>query len=77
MKKLPKQHFHLVFSVLMSAVMVTLMTSVVTLANVGLAADFLSRWLHAALIAYPIALPIVYFFAPQVRKLTARWVELP
>lgn len=77
MSKLPKRHFHLVFSVLMSAVMVTLMTCVVTLANVGLAADFLARWLRAILIAYPIALPIIYFLAPQVRKLTARWVELP
>ncbi len=77
MAKLPKQRFHLVYSVLMSAVMVTLMTCVVTLANVGLAADFWARWLHAILIAYPIALPIIYFLAPQVRKLTARWVEVP
>jgi hypothetical protein len=77
MQKLPKSKFHLVFSLLMGAVMVTLMTGIVTFSNIGLAPDFLSHWMHAILIAYPVATPIIYFLAPQMRKLTARMVEMP
>ncbi len=57
--------------------MVFLMTCVITLANIGIPADFLSRWMHSFLIAYPIAVPIIYFLAPVARKITARIVEHP
>lgn len=77
MQKLPAKRFHLVFSLLMAAVMVTLMTGVVTLVNIGLTADFMRHWGHAMLVAYPVATPIIYVLAPVVRKLTARWVEMP
>lgn len=35
MKKLPKTRFHLVFSLLMGVLMISLMTFVITLVNVG------------------------------------------
>ncbi len=41
MKKLPARRFHLVFSFIMGAMMVFLMSFVVTLANIGWHADFL------------------------------------
>lgn len=77
MKKLPKNSFHLFFSLVMGAMMVFLMTAVITLANVGMTDDFLRHWLHAFLIAYPVAVPVIYLFAPIARKITARFVEHP
>jgi membrane protein implicated in regulation of membrane protease activity len=77
MIKLPNKAFHLIFSLVMGAIMVFLMTCVITLANIGMPADFLSHWQHSFLIAYPVAVPVIYLFAPISRKITARLVEHP
>jgi hypothetical protein len=77
MTKLPKKRFHLVFSMVMGAIMVFLMTFVITVANVGMPPDFLQLWGKAFLIAYVVAVPAIYFVAPMARKITARLVELP
>jgi hypothetical protein len=77
MKKLPKTRFHLVFSLLMGAMMISLMTLVITLVNVGLVPDFIARWLRAFVIAYVVGVPVIYFLAPFARKLTGRCVEMP
>ncbi len=76
-KKLTKNRFHLVFSLLMGAMMISLMTLVITFVNVGLVEDFVSRWLRAFLIAYVVGVPVIYFLAPTARKLTARFVVMP
>lgn len=75
--RLYQKHFHLVFSLIMGAMMVFLMTCVITLANVGLAPDFMARWGRAFLIAYPVAVPVIYFLAPVARRIAARFVEPP
>ena len=77
MTKLPRKSFQLVFSLLMGAMMVFLMTFVITLANVGWPPDFLRRWWQAFVIAYVVAVPAIYFVAPLARRLTARIVEVP
>lgn len=77
MKRLPKNRFHLVFSLLMGAMMISLMTFVITLVNVGWVPDFLGRWMRAFLIAYVVGVPVIYFLAPFARKMTARLVEMP
>jgi len=77
MKKLPKNRFHLVFSLLMGAMMIFLMTVVITLVNVGPVTDFVARWARAFLIAYVVGVPVIYFLAPTARKLTARFVDAP
>lgn len=77
MNKLPKQKFHLVFSIIMGAMMVFLMTFVITLVNVGLPPDFLVYWLKAFLVAYVVAVPVIYFVAPKARQITARFVDMP
>ena len=76
-QKLPKNSFHLIFSMVMAAIMVSLMTCVITLANIGMPADFVRHWLHSFLIAYPVAVPVIYLFAPVARRITARLVEHP
>lgn len=77
MNKLPKKRFHLVFSLLMGAMMISLMTLVITFVNVGLVEDFVGRWLRAFLIAYVVGVPVIYFLAPTARKMTARFVVIP
>ena len=77
MSKLPKHRFHLVFSLLMGAMMIFVMTFVITMVNVGPVPDFVARWVRAFLIAYVVGVPVIYFLAPTARKLTARFVELP
>ena len=76
-QKLPKNKFHLIFSMVMGVIMVFLMTCVITLVNIGMPDDFLKHWLHAFLVALPIAVPVIYFVAPLARKMTARFAELP
>lgn len=77
MNKLPKQRFHLMFSLCMAALMVFLVTFVVTVVNVGMPPDFLGRWARSIAIAYCVAAPTIYFFAPRVRQFVARFVETP
>jgi Protein of unknown function (DUF2798) len=77
MSKLPRQSFQFVFSLLMGAMMVFLMTFVITLVNVGWTPDFMRRWWQAFLVAYVVAVPAIYFVAPLARRLTARVVEVP
>jgi hypothetical protein len=66
----PQKKFHLVFSIIMAAMMVCIMTFVITLTNVGWVPNFISLWLHAFSIAYVVAVPIIFFLAPVARKLT-------
>lgn len=77
MSKLPKHRFHLVFSLLMGAMMIFVMTFVITMVNVGPVPDFVQRWARAFLVAYVVGVPVIYFLAPTARKLTARLVEMP
>ncbi len=64
--------FQIVFSLVMGAMMVFLMTFVITLVNVGWVDDFPRLWAKAFVIAYVVAVPLIYFIAPLARKLTAR-----
>jgi len=68
----PQKKFHLVFSFVMGAMMISLMTFVITWVNVGLGADFVSRWMKAFGIAYVVGVPVIFFLAPVARKLTGR-----
>jgi hypothetical protein len=68
----PQKKFHLVFSVLMGAMMISIMTFVITAVNVGFGPQFLGSWGKAFSIAYPIGVPVIFFLAPFARKLTGR-----
>lgn len=73
----PQKKFHLVFSLVMGALMISLMTLVITFVNVGLVEDFIGRWLRAFLIAYVVGVPVIFFLAPFARKIAARFVVMP
>ena len=68
----PQKKFHLVFSFVMGLMMVFLMTFVITLNSAGWSDHFMRLWLNAFLLAYVVAVPAIFFFAPIARKLTGR-----
>ena len=61
----------------MGAMMVFLMTFVVTLVNIGWSEHFVQTWMKAFGIAYLIGVPVIFFLAPVARKLTARLLGVP
>ena len=68
----PQKKFHLVFSFVMGAMMIFLMTMVITFVNVGLSDNFFQLWIKAFAIAYVVGVPVIFFLAPVARKLTGR-----
>ncbi len=74
MRKFPAGAAPLVFAALMSCVMAFIVTSVVTFVNTGMDAGFVRRWLHAFLVAWPIAATCILVFRPHVQRLASRLV---
>jgi predicted membrane channel-forming protein YqfA (hemolysin III family) len=68
----PQKKFHLVFSLVMGAMMIFLMTLVITFVNVGLSESFVRLWMKAFGIAYVVGVPVIFFLAPVARKMTGR-----
>lgn len=68
----PQQKFHLIFSLVMAAIMVLVMTFVITTVNIGWGPRFLAAWAKSYVIAYVVAVPVIFFVAPFARKVTAR-----
>ena len=66
----------MILSLLMSSVMVLMVTLIVTLLNLGLAPDFLTQWLKAYLLAWPVAASTAFLIMPPARRLTDRLVAL-
>lgn len=73
----PRQKFHLVFSFVMGLMMISFMTFVITAVNIGFPPDFLARWGRSFAVAYPVGVPVIFFFAPLARKLTGRLLGAP
>jgi len=69
---LPLRWQPLLFAGFMSGFMAFFMSGILTLVNLGWVDGFFGKWLHAFLIAWPIAFPLVLLFAPLTRKLLAR-----
>jgi hypothetical protein len=66
----------IIFPILATAVIVFVVSAVVTFVNVGIRVDFVGRWLTAFIIGWPVASVTGYFALPFVRRLTARIVAL-
>lgn len=73
----PQKKFHLTFSFIMGAMMISVMTFVITAVNVGFAPDFPARWGQAFAVAYAVGVPVIFFLAPIARKMTARLLGMP
>ncbi|GAB4116642.1 MAG: hypothetical protein Fur0026_04050 [Sideroxydans sp.] len=73
----PQKKFHLVFSLVMGLLMISLMTFVITAVNIGFPQDFMAQWGRAFLVAYIVGVPVIFFMAPLARKLTGRILGMP
>jgi predicted membrane channel-forming protein YqfA (hemolysin III family) len=73
----PQKKFHLVFSLIMGAMMIFVMTFVITLVNVGYSDAFLRTWMKALAVAYVVGVPVIFFLAPVARKLTGGLLGMP
>jgi hypothetical protein len=60
----------LVLALIMTAVMVFMVTLIVTFLNLGLRADFLAQWAKAYFIAWPIAAVTAFLVMPSARRVT-------
>lgn len=70
--KIPARFAPILFSALLSAIMVLVVSAYVLLINQGLHEGFLAQWLMSALKTWPIAFPTVAIVAPLVRRAVTR-----
>jgi len=66
-----QKKFHMVFSIVMGTMMISIMTFVITWVNVGMGPQFIAAWLRAFVIAYIVGVPVIFYLAPLARKITA------
>lgn len=66
----------IVFPIVITAVIVFIVSGVVTFFNIGLRADFLVRWWSAFAVGWPVAAVTAYFTIPFARGATERIVAL-
>ena len=65
-----------ILAALMSAMMVLMVTLLVTYLNLGLRPDFLSHWVKAYVIAWPVAAVTGFLVMPAARRATEGIVRL-
>ncbi|MGY0216177.1 DUF2798 domain-containing protein [Endozoicomonadaceae bacterium StTr2] len=73
--RIPSRFANLLFSGLLSAIMVAIVSAFVLFTSNGLQPDFLMLWLKSCLTTWPVAFPAVFVVAPFVRKIVARVTE--
>jgi Protein of unknown function (DUF2798) len=66
----------IIFPVVVTFIIVFLVSAVVTFLNIGLRADFLSKWLGSFIIAWPIAAAVAFIAIPLARLTTQKIVAL-
>jgi len=66
---MPSKYSNLLFAIIMSLLMSLAMSGLITLINVGWSAGYLSRWMHAFQIAWPIGFFCVLLLVKPVRLL--------
>jgi Protein of unknown function (DUF2798) len=65
-----------IFPVIITAIIVFVVSGVVTWTNIGFRIDFIGRWMSAFLVGWPVAAVTAYAAIPFVRRATARLVAL-
>jgi hypothetical protein len=66
---MPIKYSNLLFAIIMSLLMSLVMSGLITLINVGWSAAYLSHWIHAFQIAWPIGFFCVLLLVRPVRLL--------
>ena len=63
-----------IFPIVITAIIVFIVSAVVTFFNIGLRADFVSRWLSAFVVGWPVAAVTAFVAFPFARVVTLRIV---
>ncbi|MEO6444114.1 MAG: DUF2798 domain-containing protein [Gemmatimonadaceae bacterium] len=69
---IPARFAPLLFSALLSAIMVGIVSAFVLVNSKGLHAGFPSLWFRSCMTTWPVAFPTVALVAPAVRRIVAR-----
>ena len=59
---------HLIFSIVMSAFMILIMSFVVTYMNIGWTDQTIDKWLSSFVYAWIVGFPLLFIFAPIFKK---------
>jgi len=65
-----------VFPIVITAIIVFIVSAVVTFSNIWLRADFVTRWLSAFMVGWPVAAVTAFIAFPFARAVTLRIVGL-
>ena len=65
-----------IFPIVITAIIVFIVSAVVTFFNIGLRPDFVNRWLSAFVVGWPVAAVTAFVAFPFARTATARIVGL-
>ncbi len=67
-----EKKIHLIFSVVMSLFMISIMSFVVTYINIGWSEQTIDKWLSSFAVAWLMGFPLLYVFAPIFKKAIAK-----
>ncbi|WP_414617116.1 DUF2798 domain-containing protein [Zhongshania sp.] len=67
--QIPARYSPLLFSALLSAIMVCIVSAFVLTISQGLHTGFLAQWLKSCITTWPVAFPTVAIVAPWVRQI--------
>lgn len=70
--RIPVRFAPVLFSALLSAIMVCIVSAFVLLISQGIHSGFVGQWLKSCLTTWPLAFPTVAIVAPRVRQFVAR-----
>lgn len=70
--RIPVRFAPILFSALLSAIMVCIVSGFVLAISQGIHAGFVAQWVKICLTTWPIAFPTVAIVAPWVRRIVGR-----
>lgn len=70
--RIPNKYAPLLFSALLSAIMVCIVSAFVLTISQGIDASFPAKWLRSCVTTWPVAFPTVAVVGPWVRKVVGR-----
>ena len=73
--RIPARFAPIVFSALLSAIMVCIVSAFVLTTSQGIHSGFAAQWIKSCLTTWPVAFPTVALVAPWVRRIVGRVTE--
>lgn len=70
--RIPARFAPILFSALLSAIMVCIVSTFVLAISQGVNSGFLAQWLRSCMTTWPVAFPTVAIVAPWVRRIVAQ-----